>query len=115
MPDRDQCIPPSGPPYHPATPDELAAQRVVRWCLSRLRQIVICLRGVHTSLPDPPEAEDMGEGRIPESLSFTIRGTVECALADDLEPAIASLEEVWRLTPEDLLDAWTAKQAEKEV
>ena len=114
MPDRQKCTPPSEQPYPHGNPDEIAAQRMVRWCLIRLRQIAICLRGVHASLPDPLDAEDMGEGRIPESLSFSIRGTVECVLADDLEPAIASLEEVWRLTPEDLLDAWEAKQAEKE-
>lgn len=52
------------------------------------KSIVIRL---HDSLPDPPEAEDMGEGRIPESLEFSLRGDMECLVADHLDPAVLLL------------------------
>jgi hypothetical protein len=40
---------------------------------------------------DPPEAEAMGEGRVPESVEFALRGDIECLVADHLDPAIEML------------------------
>ena len=64
-----------------------------------LRAICTVLRGVrrlsqylHDALPDPLDAEDMGEGRIPESPEFALRGDIECLVADYLSPGIRLLE-----------------------
>jgi hypothetical protein len=111
MPEPFDSIPPNVPPeFPPKTPDEIAAQRVIRWCAAALRTIVVCLKGAHVSLPDPPNAEDMGERRIPESLSFALRGTLECVIADDLEPALASLDEAAALTPAALHSQWLERR-----
>jgi hypothetical protein len=85
---------------------EVRTQRWIRviLCLFRLlRKKVIAL---HVGLPEPRDAEDMGDGRIPESLAFSLRGDLECLLADHLEPAIAILDGAAQARQEGLDRAW---------
>lgn len=55
----------------------------------------------------------MGEGCIPDSVRFSVRATIECVLADDIEPAIASLEATAQETPADLVTEWRQRKAER--
>ncbi len=73
-------------PAPPITPEEADAQSVCRTARSMLETVKAFLEAVYSDLPDPLNAEDMGEGRIPESLAYSLRGDIECALSDHLDP-----------------------------
>lgn len=66
--------------------------QVLLWMICALLQAtkMIVLR-LHGWMLDPPEAEAMGEGRVPESVEFALRGDIECLVADHLDPAIEML------------------------
>ena len=105
------------PPYRPATLDEVAAQRLIRYAAGKLRMVAMSLRGVRHSLPEvytADEAEAMGENRAPQSLTFSLIGSMECILSDDIEPAIAALDEAGALTPAELFEEWQERQKEQE-
>ncbi len=101
------------PPVPEHTAEEIAAQMIVQCCNSFLKTTRLCLRELEESLIYPEESEAMGEGRVPQSVAFALRGTIECILADDLEPAILSLEEAGEMTPEALYEDWQRRQAER--
>lgn len=107
MPNQDQFTPPA------VTPAEAEAQRVFLILLDLLQTVKVFLGAAHTQLPDPPEAEAMGEGTIPESLSFSLRGTIEVVLEDHIKPAIKSLKQATRETPEKLHRDWLRRQGVK--
>jgi hypothetical protein len=105
MPDRPQFI-----AVPSLTPDEVAAQLVLRWATANLRLVILALRGVAAVLPEPEKAEEMGTGVLPESVSYSTAGTVEVVLHDDLLPALRSLHEASYLTPAVLVRDWQRAQ-----
>ncbi len=102
------------PPVPEHTAEETAAQMVVKTCAAFLQTMISTLQALEEGLGYPEDSEDMGEGRVPQSVAFALRGTLECVLADDLEPALKALEEAADLTPEELYVYWQSRQAEKE-
>jgi hypothetical protein len=64
------------------------------------------LEQAHLMLPDPPDAEAMGNGEIPESLTFSLRGSIECALQDHVEPLDDLIRKAVAETPESLIRYW---------
>ena len=106
MPDRHK----STPPVPSVTHLEEEAQSV----LKRMLQLVALLRWfleqVHFRLPDPLEAEAMGNGAMPESLTFSLRGSIECALHDHVEPLESLLTRAVQETPEKLVRDWQERQ-----
>lgn len=114
MPEQDQCTPSQIPQK---TRDEVVAQRLIRCAAGKLREVAMVLRGIRHSLPETyaaDEAEAQGEHRSPQSLTYSLIGSMECVLSDDIEPAIVALDEAGNLTPAELFDEWLEKQAERE-
>lgn len=106
---------PEAPSIPKKTRDEIVAQRLIRCATGKLREVAMVLRGVRHSLPelyDGETAEAMGEHRMPQSLTYSLIGSVECILMDDIEPAIAALDEAGDLTPGELFEEWQERQAE---
>jgi hypothetical protein len=68
------------------------------------------LEQAHFMLPDPPGAEAMGNGEMPETLTFSLRGSIECALQDHVEPLDDLIREAVSETPERLVMAWRRRQ-----
>ncbi len=104
---------PEEPSLPRKTRDEIVAQRLIRCAAGKLRQIAMVLRGIRHSLPEvysAEEAEAMGEHRTPQALTYSIVGSLECILSDDLEPAIVALDEAGDLTPAELLEEWQERQ-----
>ncbi len=110
MPEQSDSTPPPVPEH---TAEEIAAQMVVKCCGSFLKTARLCLQALEEELAYPADSEAMGECRVPQSVVFALRGTLECIRVDDLEPAILALEEAADLTPEDLYAEWRRRQAEK--
>ena len=103
MPDRPKSIPAK-------THAEEVAQTILRWVALGIAVAVGSLQAAYNGLPEPSDAEAMGEGTIPESLTFSLRGSIECVLADHLSPAQRVLEEAAAETPENLIREWQARQ-----
>lgn len=107
MPSRDQSTPPQFPPV---TPSEKAAQLVLSYILVALEAARRGLAVVLAVVPEPSdeELEKIGEREVPDSVAYCIRGNAECALNDDIEPAIKRLREASEATPESLYAEWLA-------
>lgn len=73
-----------------------SAQKELGRVAGGLRTLRDHLQNIHTQLGEEPGENDMAEGRRPWSFAFSIRGTIECVIQDDLDPAIRSLEETVR-------------------
>lgn len=52
----------------------------------------------------------MGAGEIPETLTFSLRGSLECALQDHIEPLDELLRKAVDETPESLMRFWQLHQ-----
>jgi hypothetical protein len=87
---------------------EVRTQRWMRAILCLFRVIRRSVLFLHERLPDSPYAEAMGEGRMPESLAFSLRGDLECLLNDRIEPAIETLQRAVDAHPEGLVREWEA-------
>ncbi len=107
MPSRSKSNPPSIPAK---THAEEVAQSILRWVALGITIGIGSLQAAYRGLPEPPDAEAMGEGTIPESLTFSLRGSIECAIADHLYPAQQVLEEAAGESPENLIREWQDRQ-----
>lgn len=109
MPDRQK----SNPPIPPITPAEDAAQSDLRRVLELLWFLEFFLDQAYARLPDPPDAEAMGTGEIPESLTFSLRGACEVAQADHIDPLYDLLRVAVAETPARLFQDWQRRQRER--
>ncbi len=107
MPDRPKSTP---PPVPPVTPGEEDAQSDLRRVLELLWFLEHFLELAYSRLPDPPDAEAMGTGEIPESLTFSLRGSIECAQTDHVDPLHNLLRDAVAETPERLVRDWQQRQ-----
>lgn len=112
MPDHEKSTPPPAPAV---TPEEASAQSICRTARSMLETLKAFLEVAHLNLPDPPEAEEMGEGRIPESLAFSLRGSLECAISDHVDPLMKLLRRAAKETPARLIRDWQRRQGKAKV
>ena len=107
MREQDKSTPPQFPPV---TPSERAAQLVLSYIIVALEA---AKRGLAVVLAIIPEMSDdelnaIGEREVPDSVAYCIRGNAECAMNDDIEPAIKRLQEASEATPESLYREWLA-------
>lgn len=109
MPDLSKSNP---PPIPPVTPEEEDAQSFLRRVRELLWFIEWFLNRAYDRLPDPPDAEAMGTGEIPETLAFSLRGSIECAQADYVDPLDILLRDAVAETPEHLVREWRRRQRE---
>ena len=107
MPDSPQSTP---PPVPPVTPGEEDAQSDLRRVLELLWFLEFFLELAYSRLPDPPDAEAMGTGDIPESLTFSLRGSIECARTDHVDPLDTLLRAAIAETPASLVRDWQKRQ-----
>ena len=98
------------PPVPPVTPAEQDAQSDLRRVLELLWFVQHFLEHAYSRLPDPPDAEAMGTGQIPESLTFALRGAIECAQTDHVDPLEDVLREAVAETPGSLIRDWKRRQ-----
>jgi hypothetical protein len=103
MPDRQKSTP---PPVPPVTPGEEDAQSDLRRVLELLWFVEHFLDLAYSRLPDPADAEAMGNGEIPESLAFSLRGSIECAQTDHVDPLGDLLRQAVAETPGSLVRDW---------
>ena len=69
------------------------------------------LQQVHDALPLSRNREAMLEHRVPYDTATELVGTIECVVADQLRPAIESLEAASRVTAEGLREQHREQQA----
>ena len=104
MPDRRKLIPPL-PPWTVKT-----AQAALGEVASRLLVLIEVLERIHRELPPPPNLVDQQEHRKPYNQTTDILATTECAVADDLRPAAASLERSARIIDAELEQEFLARE-----
>ncbi len=106
MREQDQSTPPQFPPI---TPSERAAQLVLSYIIVALEAARKGLAVALAIVPEPSdeELEAIGDRAVPDSVAYAIRGNAECAMNDDIEPAIKRLREASEATPESLYREWT--------
>ena len=112
MPDRQKSTP---PPVPPVTPGEEDAQSDLSRVLELLWFVEHFLELAYSRLPDPPDAEEMGTGVLPESLTFALRGAIECAQTDHIDPLEDVLREAVGETPGSLMRDWRRRQRERKL
>ena len=107
MPDRRKSTPPPVPPVTPAEQEALDA-------LKHLADVVWFIEWfldmIHSRLPDPLDAEAMGTGEMPESLTFSLRGYIECARHDYVSPLYGTLKDAAAETPAQLVGDWLRRK-----
>lgn len=115
MPDHPQSTPSTaaGDPRR-TTAAERAAQSVLMETAGALATVRNRLWVLHVRLGERPEDDDMGEGRAPDSVRFSIRGAIECVNEDHLDTAILALEKAARDTPASLTREWRKRKAERQ-
>ena len=92
------------------TPEEQAAQQALLHHAETLRTVRTGLLALHAGLGEPPDEDQMAEGTRPETVAFSIRGTIECIVSDRLDPAVDSLERVAKETEEELYEEWEERR-----
>jgi hypothetical protein len=69
------------------------------------------LQQIHDALPASRNREAMLEHRVAYDIATEIAGTIECVVADQLRPAMESLEAASRVTAEGLREQHREQQA----
>jgi len=87
------------PPIPPVTFEEKTAKEHMQRVRTLLEFVGFFLDLAYTGLPDPPDAEAMGTGEVPETLAFSLRGSIECALHDHVDPLDILLRNAISETP----------------
>lgn len=100
------------PPIPPVTPGEEEAQSHLRRVRELLGFVEFFLETAYDRLPDPPDAEEMGTGKLPQTLTFALRGSIECALHDHIDPLHNLLRDAVSETPIRLVLDWQRRQRE---
>ncbi len=100
------------PPIPPVTPGEEEAQSFLRRVRELLWFMEYFLETASERIPYPQDAvaEDMGSGIIPQSLAYALKGSIECAMADHLQPLHNLLRDAVAETPEKLVRDWQKRQ-----
>lgn len=106
MPD----LPKSNPPVPPVTHPEEEAQSYLRRTQELLWFLEFFLELAKSKLSYPPDSEAMGTGEVPESLSFSLLGSIECAMSDHVDPLHNVLRDAVAETPERLIREWQRRQ-----
>jgi hypothetical protein len=96
LPDRPKSTPPF-PPWTVKT-----AQAALGEIALQLLALAEVLEGIHRELSPPPDLADRQEHRKPYDRATEILATIECVLADNLRPAVESLERSARVTDAEL-------------
>ena len=96
----------STPPIPAVTPEEQEALNVLGSLAEVVWLVEWALAEVHSLLIDPPNAEAMGTGEVPESLTFSLRGYIECAQHDHANPLYSQLKDAIAETPAQLVEDW---------
>jgi len=91
---------PSCPKSTPLTPAE--AQAALGVVALQLLAAVDRLRQVYERLPPPPDLADRQEGRKPYDVATDVLATIECVMADNLQPAVESLRRCAQVTAAEL-------------
>ena len=110
MPDRQKSTPPTIPHV---TPEEQDARSDLRRVLELLWFVEHFLDLAKSRLAYPEDAEAMGTGEIPESLSFSLLGSIECAQTDHVDPLHNLLRDATQETPEHLIREWRQRSKER--
>jgi hypothetical protein len=69
-----------------------AAQDQLRAVADELATIRVVLKGIRSSLPEPPREEDLDDEEEPHDWSAALRSVIDCVLTDSIEPAIRDLQ-----------------------
>ncbi len=85
------------PPHKPTNIPARVAQSLLAEIANDLLTIEERLHAVCDGLPRSPHEEAMFEGHRPLDLPTILLGLVECALADQIRPAIKALQQAARL------------------
>lgn len=112
MPEQDQSTTPLARQlvsFH-----EQEARRTLMRAAGRLSAIRAELWELHVELEGPEEVLNaIAEGERPETLAFSMQGTIECVNRDNLDAAIKSLEDAAMLSPGALRYEWEKRQEEQ--
>lgn len=85
------------PPRKPSDLPARVAQQILADIATDLLAIEDRLRAIRDGLPRSPSEEAMFEGRAPMNLATTLVGLIDCALVDQIRPAVEALEQAARL------------------
>ena len=110
MPD----LPKSTKPFPTLAQSEAEAHDHLRRAQELLWFVRFFLDYAYDRLTDPADAEAMGTGEIPETLSFSLRGAIECAHGDYVHPLDELLRKAIAETPESLVRDWQERQEKRE-
>ena len=115
MHDHAQSTPPETQDLTPPalTRAERKAQIVLLRAAGKLAAVRARLLILYSRLGELPEDDDMGEGRIPDSVRFSVRAAIECTADDHLDAVIQALEKAARDTPSDLAREWRERRQER--
>ena len=104
---------PLSPHCFTADAAEGVAQSALSLLTGALQGVVTDLRAVHESLRAPADTDAMAEDEISPVLTLHLRSSIECAIADHLEPAIQTLGEAAIVRSADLQKEWSERRRQQ--
>jgi hypothetical protein len=110
MPGSADCNPPTSPP---SIWTLARAQAALADAACQLLAVVDLLEEVYHALPPPADLADRQEGRKAYDIATDILATIECVLADDLRPAVETLQRSASVTDTELerqFEEWQKRQ-----